>query len=107
MLPFSREYINLQELKEEQSINSKSEDLELHQSFDSKICKVIKTTVGEDGTEIVTKIKHFSHQHDLKLTEETLNNTKCNGCIQSILSPFYNCTHVASFFINLVINYPN
>ena len=98
MLPFSREYINLQELKEEQSINSKSEDSELHQSFDSKICKVIKTTVGEDGTEIAIKIKHFSHQHDLKLTEETLNNTKCNGCVQSILSilQLYPC----SFFLH-------
>ncbi|XP_030946015.1 uncharacterized protein LOC115970535 [Quercus lobata] len=79
MLPQNREYINLQELKEEQPTESKSEDPELHQSFDSEICKVKKTTVGEDGTEIATEIKHFSHEHDLKLTDEIPNNTKCNG----------------------------
>ncbi|XP_075658706.1 uncharacterized protein LOC142628505 [Castanea sativa] len=79
MLPSNREYINLQEQKEEQSTESKTEDPELHQSFDSEICKVIKTTVGEDGTEIAAEIKHFSHEHDLKLTDEIPNNTKCNG----------------------------
>ncbi|XP_050277449.1 uncharacterized protein LOC126719015 isoform X2 [Quercus robur] len=79
MLPHNREFINLEELKEEQSTESKSEDPELHQSFDSEICKVIKTTVGEDGTQIATEIKHFSHVHDLKLTDEIPNNTKCNG----------------------------
>ena len=40
MLPYNREYINLQELKEEQSTESKTKDPELHQSFDSEICKV-------------------------------------------------------------------
>ncbi|KAF3943194.1 hypothetical protein CMV_030223 [Castanea mollissima] len=85
MLHWNREYINLQELKEEQSTESKSEDSELHQSFDSKICKVKKTTVGEDGTEIAIEIKHFSHEHDLKLTDEILNNTKCNGCTLNVL----------------------
>ncbi|XP_030959460.1 uncharacterized protein LOC115981452 [Quercus lobata] len=35
MLHHNREYINLQELKEEQSTESKSEDPGLHQSFDS------------------------------------------------------------------------
>ena len=60
MLPFNREYINLQELKEEQSTDSKTKDPELHQSFDSEIYKVKKTTVGEDETEIVTEIKHFN-----------------------------------------------
>ncbi|XP_030956908.1 uncharacterized protein LOC115979079 isoform X4 [Quercus lobata] len=79
MLHYNREFINLEELKEEQSTESKSEDPELHQSFDSEICKVKKITVGEDGTEIATEIKHFSHRHDLKLTDEIPNNTKCNG----------------------------
>ncbi|KAF3942576.1 hypothetical protein CMV_030779 [Castanea mollissima] len=99
MHPLNREYINLQELKEEQSTESKSEDTELHQSFDSKICKVKKTTVGEDGIEIAIEIKHFSHKHDLKLTDEIPNNTKCNGCVQYILSPFYSCT-LCSFFLH-------
>ncbi|XP_050260825.1 uncharacterized protein LOC126705708 [Quercus robur] len=79
MLHWNWEHINLHELKEEQSTESKSEDPELHQSFDSEICQVIKTTVGEDGTEIATEIKHFSHNHDLKLTDEIPNNIKCNG----------------------------
>ncbi|KAK7828094.1 hypothetical protein CFP56_030534 [Quercus suber] len=99
ILPHNREYINLEELKEEQSTESKSEDPELHQSFDTEICKVKKTTMGEDGTQIATEIKHFSHEHDLKLTDEIPNNTKCNGCIQSILSPFYSCT-LCSFFLH-------
>ncbi|XP_050274516.1 uncharacterized protein LOC126717165 [Quercus robur] len=99
MLYGNREFINLQELKEEQSTESKTEDPELHQSFDSRICKVKKTTVEEDGTEIATEIKHFSHAHDLKLTDGIPNNTKCNGCVQSILSPFYSCTP-CSFFLH-------
>ena len=47
--------------------------------------------MGKGGAEIVTEIKHFSHQHDLKLTDEIPNNTKCNECVQFILSPFYSC----------------
>ena len=35
----------------------------------------------EDGTKIATEIKHFSHEHDLKLIDEVLNNQKCDGCI--------------------------
>ena len=89
----------MQELKEEQSTESKSKDPKLHQSFDFEICKVIKTTVGEDGTEIATEIKHFCHKHDMKLIDEIPKNTKCNGCVQSILSAFYNCTP-CSFFLH-------
>ena len=37
----------------------------------------------EDGTKIATKIKHFSHEHDLKLIDEVLNHQKCNGCIRA------------------------
>ena len=37
----------------------------------------------EDGTKIATKIKHFSHEHDLKLIDEVLNNQKCNGRIRA------------------------
>ena len=48
---------------------------------------------------IATEIKHFSHVHDLKLTDEIPNNTKCNGCVQYILPPFYSCTQ-CSFFLH-------
>ncbi|KAK7837581.1 hypothetical protein CFP56_021083, partial [Quercus suber] len=54
---------------------------------------------GEDGTEIAIEIKHFSHKHDLKLTDEIPNKTKCNGCVQYILVPFYSCTQ-CSFFLH-------
>ncbi|KAK7830734.1 hypothetical protein CFP56_028018 [Quercus suber] len=65
-------YINLEELKED--------DPELHQSIDTEICEVKKTVLGEDETKIATEIKHFSHEHNLKLIVKILNNTKCNSC---------------------------
>ena len=37
----------------------------------------------EDGTKIAIEIKHFSHEHDLKLIDEVLNNQKCDGCIRA------------------------
>ena len=79
------EDINLLALKEEESAKSKAMlenvDSKLDQSVDSEICKVIKSTVGEDRIEIATEIKHFSHEHDLKLTNEVPNNKICNRCI--------------------------
>ncbi|KAL4654941.1 hypothetical protein ACB092_01G416000 [Castanea dentata] len=99
------EDINLLELKEEESAESKATlknvDSKLDQSVDSEICEVIKTTVQEDGTEIATKIKHFSHEHDLKLTNEVPNNKICDGCVRAILTPsFYNCVDY-SFFLHI------
>ncbi|XP_050280656.1 uncharacterized protein LOC126721648 [Quercus robur] len=83
------EDINLLELKKEESVKSKAMlenvDSKLDQFVDSKICKVIKTTMGEDGTEIATEIKHFSHKHDLKLTDVVPNNKICNGLILNTL----------------------
>ena len=97
------EDINLLALKEEESAKSKAMlenvDSKLDQSVDSKICKVMKA-MGEDRTEIATKIKHFSHKHDLKLTDEVPNNKICNGCVRAILSPsFYNCVK-CNFFLH-------
>ncbi|XP_065623842.1 uncharacterized protein LOC136065086 [Quercus suber] len=99
------EDINLLELKEEESAESKSMlenvDSKLDQSVDSEICKVIKTIVREDGTKIATKIKHFSHEHDLKLTDEVPNNKICDRCVRAILTPsFYRCVH-CSFFLHI------
>ena len=99
------EDINLLELKEEESAESKAMletvGSKLDQSVDSEICKVIKTTVGEDGTEIATKIKYFSHEHDLKLTDEVPNNKICDGCVRAILTPsFYSCVD-CSFFLHI------
>ena len=101
------EDISLLELKEEESTESKAmlenEDSKLDQSVDSEICKVIKTAVGEDGTEIATEIKHFSHEHRLKLTDEVPNNKICDGCVRAILPPsFYSCVKFnCSFFLHI------
>ena len=95
------------ELKEEESAESKAMlenvDSKLDQSVDSDICEVIKTTVGEDGTEIATEIIHFSHEHHLKLTDEVPNNKICDGCVRAILSPsFYSCVESdCSFFLHI------
>ncbi|KAL0005959.1 hypothetical protein SO802_013520 [Lithocarpus litseifolius] len=87
-----RENITLQELKEEEN-----EDSELNQSAAYEV-KNIK--VGVDETEIATEIQHFSHEHDLKLTdEEVLNIEKCDGCAQAIFPPFYSCVN-CSFFLH-------
>ncbi|XP_065618421.1 uncharacterized protein LOC111994136 [Quercus suber] len=53
---------------------------------------VKKKIMGEEGIEITTEIKHFSHQHELTLTHELKNSNKCDGCERPILTPCYNCT---------------
>ncbi|XP_065618450.1 uncharacterized protein LOC111995662 isoform X1 [Quercus suber] len=60
----NRENINLQELKEREN-----EDPKLDQSVDSAAYEVKNIKVGEDGTKITTEIQHFSHEHDLKLSD--------------------------------------
>ncbi|KAF3969177.1 hypothetical protein CMV_007007 [Castanea mollissima] len=79
----NREDINLLELKD-----GENEDEELDQSVESAAAyKVKKIKVGEDGTEIATEIEHFSHEHDLKLTDEEVhNNEKCDGLVPEILT---------------------
>ena len=93
------------EFKEEESAESKATlenvDSKLDQFVDSEICRVVKTTVGEDGTEIATEINHFSHEHHLKLTDEVSNNKICDGCVRAILTPsFYSCVDY-SFFLHV------
>ncbi|XP_062170553.1 uncharacterized protein LOC133876292 [Alnus glutinosa] len=42
---------------------------------------VEKSKLGEDNIEIAVEIKHISHEHDLKLIDEQLeNDEKCDGC---------------------------
>ena len=84
---------NREELKDEESTE---------QSVDSAAYEVKKHNVGKDGTKIATKIKHFSHEHDLKLIDEDQNNKICNGCVRAIHPLFYSC---GSFSINLVLSY--
>ena len=91
----NREDINLLKLTDK----SKNDDLELDGSINSKTYIVKKINVGEDGIEIATDIEHFSHEHDLKLTNEVENNKKCDGCLRVILPPFYSCTK-CNFFLH-------
>ena len=95
----NREDINLMKLKDGESSESKNEDSELNESNDSATYIVKKVIVSEDEIEITKEIKHFSHEHDLKLIDEVKNNKQCNGCLQVILPPFYSCVK-CSFFLH-------
>jgi hypothetical protein len=76
---------NREELKDEESTE---------QSVDSAAYKVKKHNVGKDRTKIATEIKHFSHEHDLKLSDEVQNNKICDGCVRAIHPPFYSCCNL-------------
>ena len=81
---------NRGELKDEESTE---------QLVDSAAFEVKKHNVGKDGTKIVIEIKHFSHEHDLKLSDEVQNNKICDGCVRAIHPPFYSCGK-CSFFLH-------
>ncbi|KAL0000134.1 hypothetical protein SO802_019736 [Lithocarpus litseifolius] len=57
--------------------------------------------VGQYKIEITIKIKHSSHEHDLKLTDEQENYEICDGCIRPIFPPFTIVLSVLSFYTNL------
>ena len=77
-----------------------NEDLEANQSVDLIAFKVKCIKLGKDGTKIATEIDHFNHEHHLKLyNDKALNNEKCDGCIQTILPPFYSCVK-CNFFLH-------
>uniref|UniRef100_A0A2N9IHF2 DC1 domain-containing protein n=1 Tax=Fagus sylvatica TaxID=28930 RepID=A0A2N9IHF2_FAGSY len=78
----------------------KIEDTKLGEFADSSAYKVKKTNVEKDGTEIATEIEHFSHKHDLKLSDDEVQNKEiCNECVRAILPPFYSCVE-CSFFLH-------
>ena len=86
-------------LIDEESNEPKNENSELDGSVDSTSYIVKNMNVGEDGIQIATEIKHFSHEHDLKLIDEVENNKKCDGCLRTILPPCYNCVE-CNFFLH-------
>ena len=88
--------------------DEENEDVELDQSVESAAAyKVKNIKVGEDGTEIATEIEHFSHKHDLKLTDEKVhNNEKCDGCVRAISPPFYSCAKCSFFLHKSCANLP-
>ena len=89
----SNENINLQEFKDEDEVS------ELNELVDLATYEVKKFNVGKDGIQIVVELKHFSHEHDLKFTDEIMSNQKCDGCVRDIFPPFYSCLK-CSFFLH-------
>jgi hypothetical protein len=68
---------------------------------------VKKSKLGEDNIEIAVEIKHFSHEHDLKLIDEQLENEeKCDGCVCPIYPPFYTCTQCTFFLHKSCVELP-
>ena len=85
-----------------------NEDAKLDQSVELVAAYNVKNIkVREDGTKIATEIDHFSHRHDLKLTnEEVHNNEKCDGCGRAIFPPFYSCANCSFFLHKSCANLP-
>uniref|UniRef100_A0A7N2L4F8 DC1 domain-containing protein n=1 Tax=Quercus lobata TaxID=97700 RepID=A0A7N2L4F8_QUELO len=92
----NRDNKNLLELKE-----GENEDSELDQSVNSLAYEVKNIKLGEDGTKIATEIQHFSHEHELKLSDdEVLNNEKCNGCKPCAFSLNIPCSLISDILIH-------
>ncbi|GLT96163.1 hypothetical protein SLE2022_138070 [Rubroshorea leprosula] len=62
----------------------------LSDEWASITCVLKKMSRGEG--EIATEIKHFSHQHNLILSDEIKDDICCDGCIRPISTEFYYCT---------------
>ena len=89
--------------------DGENEDAEFDQSVESMVAyKVKKIEAGEDRIEIAIEIEHFSHEHDLKLTEKEVHNNeeKCDGCVRAILPPFYSCAKCSFFLHKSCANLP-
>jgi hypothetical protein len=86
----------------------KNEDSELDESNDSLSYVVKKIKTGEDKIEIAEEIKHFCHEHDLKLTKEELqSDEKCDGCMHPIFPhPFYSCAQCGFFLHKSCVELP-
>ncbi|KAJ6864378.1 hypothetical protein NC651_035049 [Populus alba x Populus x berolinensis] len=48
---------------------------------------------------IIEEIEHFSHQHNLILTDKVDDDLKCDGCMLPISTPFYSCAS-CNFFLD-------
>ncbi|KAG6646594.1 uncharacterized protein LOC122317308 isoform X1 [Carya illinoinensis] len=88
--------------KDEESIESSTsmlehEELGIDESTDILTYVVKKFKLGVDGIEIAAEIKNFSHEHDLKLTDEFGINEKCDACTQYIFTLYYACAQCRFF----------
>jgi hypothetical protein len=89
--------------------NKQLEDTEvgLDETIDSFPYVVLKSKVGEDKMEKAVEIKHFSHEHDLELIDEQLENKeKCDACVSSISLPFYSCVQCRFFLHKSCVELP-
>jgi hypothetical protein len=91
-----------------ESTSMKCEDPGLDESIDSLLYVVKKIKLGEDKVETAVEIKHFSHEHDLKLIdhEQLENDEKCDGCMWPIYPPFYTCTPCRFFLHKSCVELP-
>jgi hypothetical protein len=89
-----------------------SKDTEPNESTSTLECEdpyvVKKSKLGEDKVEIAVEIKHFSHEHDLKLIdhEKLENDEKCDGCTWPINPPFYTCIPCKFFLHKSCVELP-
>ncbi|KAJ6870492.1 hypothetical protein NC652_036208 [Populus alba x Populus x berolinensis] len=86
------------ENEEEQSVVV--DDQSMEPSF--RVVREIKH--GEDR--IIEEIKHFSHQHNLILTDKVDDDLKCDGCMLPISTPFYSCASCNFFLDKTCIELP-
>ena len=56
--------------------------------FTKELSYIVKRIDGEDKIEMAIEIKHFSHEHDLKLIKELDNYEICDRCKRPIFPPF-------------------
>ncbi|XP_041017140.1 uncharacterized protein LOC121259573 [Juglans microcarpa x Juglans regia] len=91
------------EERDEGSVESSTSLLEheehgTDESTDMSPYVVIKRKLGVDGIEIDAEIKHFSHEHDLKLTDKFETKEKCDACTRYIFTnPYYACAQCRFF----------
>ncbi|KAG6743795.1 hypothetical protein POTOM_052497 [Populus tomentosa] len=79
------------ENEEEQSVAV--DDQFMEPSF--RVVREIKH--GEER--IIEEIEHFSHQHNLILSDKVDDDLKCRGCMLPISTPFYSCAS-CNFFLD-------
>jgi hypothetical protein len=99
------------ELMWDETFVPESKDTEPIESTSTLKCEdpyvVKKSKLGEDKVEIAMEIKHFCHEHDLKLIDEQLENgEKCDGCMWPIYPPFYTCTPCTFFLHKSCVELP-
>ncbi|KAG6702130.1 hypothetical protein I3842_07G018900 [Carya illinoinensis] len=73
------------------------EELRIDESTDILTYNVKRFEPGVDGIKIAAEIKHFSHEHDLKLIDKLGINEKCDACTRYIFTPYYACAQCRFF----------